>query len=94
MSNVSAKSSYIWWDDDVRFVPDQHGAYLDLYSGSSWKQSADRHFAPFGIGNRIIGYFRFDFKIIRFPFPSRYIFMYVLILCDIPIAWNGALKGE
>ena len=36
------------WDDEVRFVIDQH-AYLDLYCASSLKQqSADRQVAPLG----------------------------------------------
>ena len=36
------------WDDEVRFVLDQH-AELDFYSASSLKQqSADRHVAPLG----------------------------------------------
>ena len=35
-----------WWDDNVRFILDQH-AELDFYSASSLKQqSADRHVAP------------------------------------------------
>ena len=41
-----ARTSYIWWDDDICFVLDQH-AQLDLYSASSLKQqSANRHVAP------------------------------------------------
>jgi hypothetical protein len=41
--------NYQWYDDEVRFVLDQH-AELDLYSASSLKQqSADRHVAPLGV---------------------------------------------
>ena len=47
-SYIMARTSYIWWDDDVRFVLDQH-AYLDPYSDSSQKQqSMGKHVTPFG----------------------------------------------
>ena len=37
------------YDDEVRFVPDQH-AYLDFYSASSLKQQpANKHVAPIGL---------------------------------------------
>jgi hypothetical protein len=37
-----------WYDDEVRFVLDQH-AELDFYSASSLKQqSTNRHVAPLG----------------------------------------------
>jgi hypothetical protein len=40
--------NYQWYDDEVRFVLDQH-AELDLYSGSSLKkQSAGKNVTPFG----------------------------------------------
>jgi hypothetical protein len=42
------KVNFHWYDDEVRFVQDQH-AELDFYSGSSLKQqSAGRHVAPLG----------------------------------------------
>ena len=38
--------NFQWYDDEVRFVLDQH-TELDFYSASSVKQqSADRHVAP------------------------------------------------
>ena len=43
-----ARTSYIQWNDDVRFVLDQH-AELDFHSASSLKQqSRDRHVTPLG----------------------------------------------
>jgi hypothetical protein len=45
-SYILARGSYIWWDDDVRFVLDQH-ALLDFNCASSLKQQyTDRHVAP------------------------------------------------
>jgi hypothetical protein len=37
--------NFLWDDDEVRFVLDQH-AELDFYSANSPKQYADRHIAP------------------------------------------------
>ena len=37
-SYIMARTRYIWWDDDVHFVLDQH-TYLDFYSVSSLKKS-------------------------------------------------------
>ena len=48
MSNMSAISYQVQWNDDVCFVLDQH-TLLNLYSASSLKQpSVDKHVAPFG----------------------------------------------
>jgi hypothetical protein len=42
------RAKYIWWDDDMRFLPDQR-VWLDFYSVSSLQQqSADRHVATLG----------------------------------------------
>ena len=44
-----ARTSYIqWYDDDIRFVQDQHALY-DLCSASSLQQqSSCRHVTPLG----------------------------------------------
>jgi len=44
---IIARKCYIWCDDDVRFVLEQH-AKLDFHSASSLKQHSEvRHFASF-----------------------------------------------
>jgi len=45
---IEEQVNFQWYDDEVRFVLDQH-ADLDFYSSSSMKQqSAGRHVAPLG----------------------------------------------
>ena len=47
-SYMMTRMSYIQWDDDIRYVLDQH-AWMDFYSNSSLKQqSAGRHVASLG----------------------------------------------
>ena len=47
--SITARTSYIWWDDnEVHFVLDQH-AWLGFYDASSIiKQSTCRHVTPLG----------------------------------------------
>jgi hypothetical protein len=45
---MMTRMSYIQWDDDIRYVLDQH-AWMDFYSNSSLKQqSAGRNVASLG----------------------------------------------
>jgi hypothetical protein len=48
IQQLLSNTIYQWYDDELRFVLDQH-AEFDFYSASSLKQqSAGRHVAPLG----------------------------------------------
>ena len=49
LSVVMVRTSYIRWDDDVRFILDQH-AYMSIVLGWLRQQSAGRHVPPVGHG--------------------------------------------